>query len=172
MFSAFSLADMEAETAEKIDEILQNLTDLRSSVTVIREHNSSIESRLDDIEAKVYEKPKINVRSEPSHVSFLNDCSTGITQGNSGQSSDINLDYFNFASPDDDLQSGPKVLDHSGVFIRDFPRSPFSMLIHTILARTPLLSATLRQGVGRGNSILRQSVWDYDSTSRWTKTSF
>ena len=94
---------MEAETAEKIDEILQNLTDLRSSVTAIQEHNSSIESRLDDIEAKVYEKPKINVRSEPSHVSFLNDCSTGITQGNSGQSSDINLDYFTFASPDDDL---------------------------------------------------------------------
>ena len=28
-------------------------------------------------------------------------------------------------------QSGPKVFDHSSVFIRDFPGSPFSMLIHT-----------------------------------------
>ena len=45
-----------------------------------------------------------------------------------------------------DLQSGPKVLDHSGVFIRDFPRSPFLMLIYTILEWMPLLSATLRQG--------------------------
>ena len=85
---------MEAETAQKIDEILHNLTDLRSSVTSIREHNSSIESRLDDIEAKVHEKPQINVRSEPSRVSFLNDCSNQ-GQGNNGHSSDINLDHFN-----------------------------------------------------------------------------
>ena len=44
---------MEAETAQKIDEILHNLTDLRSSVTSIREHNSSIESRLDDENRKL-----------------------------------------------------------------------------------------------------------------------
>ena len=49
------------------------------------------------------------------------------------------------------------MLDHSGVFIRDFPRSPFSiMLIYTTLAGMLLLSATLMQGVGRGNFILRQ----------------
>ena len=53
-------------------------------------------------------------------------------------------------------QSGPKVLVYSGIFISDFLCSPFSMLIHTTLAQTPLLSATLRQGVGRVNSILRQ----------------
>ena len=45
-------------------------------------------------------------------------------------------------------QSGPKVLDHSDVFISDFPCSPFSMSLHTTLAQT--------QGVRRGNSILRQ----------------
>ena len=33
---------------------------------------------------------------------------------------------------------------------RDFDRSPFSMLINIIPARIPLLSATWRQGVGRG----------------------
>ena len=32
-----------------------------------------------------------------------------------------------------------KVLDHLGVFISDFPCFPFSMLICTILAWTPLL---------------------------------
>ena len=67
------------------------------------------------------------------------------------------------------LQSGPKVLDHSDVYSEIFPCSPFSMLIHTILARMPLLSATLGQGVGRGNSILKQRVWDYHSISQWTK---
>lgn len=49
-----------------------------------------------------------------------------------------------------DLQTEPKVLYHSGVFISDFARSPFAMMIHTLLPRTPLLSTTLRQGVGRG----------------------
>ena len=39
-----------------------------------------------------------------------------------------------------------------------FPRSPFSMLIHIILARTPLLSATLKQGVERGNCIWIQEL--------------
>ena len=34
------------------------------------------------------------------------------------------------------LQSGPKVLDHSGVFIRDFHLSRVLMLLHNILART------------------------------------
>ena len=29
-----------------------------------------------------------------------------------------------------DIHSGPKVLDNSGVFISEFPRSPCSMLIH------------------------------------------
>ena len=38
------------------------------------------------------------------------------------------------------LQSGPKVLDHWGIINSDFPRSPFWMLIHTVLAQTPLLS--------------------------------
>ena len=56
------------------------------------------------------------------------------------------------------LQSGPKVLDHWGVITNDFPRSPFSMLIHIVLARTPLLSATLKQGVGRGNCIWIQGL--------------
>ena len=64
--------------------------------------------------------------------------------------------YIHTAKVISHLQSGPKVLEHSRVFIRDFPRSPFSMLSDTILARMPLLSATLRHGVGRGNSILRQ----------------
>ena len=41
------------------------------------------------------------------------------------------------------LQSGPKVIDHSGVFISDYPQSPFLMLIHTILARIPLSGADL-----------------------------
>ena len=56
------------------------------------------------------------------------------------------------------LQSGPKVLDYWGVITNDFPRSPFSMLIHIVLARTPLLSATLKQGVGRGNCIWIQGL--------------
>ena len=64
------------------------------------------------------------------------------------------LTFFKYAS---NLQSGPKVLDHSDVFIRDFPCSPFSMLIHTIPAQTPLLRATFRQGVGRENSVLKQN---------------
>ena len=72
-----------------------------------------------------------------------------------------------------ELQSGPKVLNHLGVFIRDFPRSPFSVLIHTILARMPLLSATLRHGVGRRNSILRQEfVITIPSHNGQKKTSF
>ena len=41
------------------------------------------------------------------------------------------------------------MLDHSGVFISVFPRSPFSMLIHTVLVQTSLLSATLKLG-GKG----------------------
>ena len=56
------------------------------------------------------------------------------------------------------LQSGPKVLDHWGVITSDLPRSPFSMLIHIVLARTPLLSATLKQEVGRGNCIWIQKL--------------
>ena len=63
-----------------------------------------------------------------------------------------------FFFQDCSLQSGPKVLDHWGVITNDFPRSPFSMLIHIILARTPLLSATLKQGVGRGNWIWIQGL--------------
>ena len=55
-------------------------------------------------------------------------------------------------------QSGPKVLDHWGVITNDFPRSPFSILIHIVPARTPLLSATLKQGVGRGNCIWIQGL--------------
>lgn len=54
------------------------------------------------------------------------------------------------------LQLGPKGLDHSGVFTSDFLRSPFAMLIYTLVTRTPLLSATLRKRVGKGNSLLRQ----------------
>ena len=38
----------------------------------------------------------------------------------------------------------------SGIFISGFPGSPFS------LSRTPLLRTILKQGVGRGNSILMQ----------------
>ena len=51
-----------------------------------------------------------------------------------------------------------KILDHSGVFIRDFPSSPFSILIHTIVAQMPLLREAMRQRVERGNSVLRQRV--------------
>ena len=41
---------------------------------------------------------------------------------------DLSLQYDWFR-----LQSGPKVLDHTGIFMRDFPPLPFLMLIHTIL---------------------------------------
>ena len=67
------------------------------------------------------------------------------------------------------LPSGQKVLDHSQVFIRDFLRSPFSMLIHTILAWMLLLSATLRQGMGRGDSILRQEFGITIPSHNWQK---
>ena len=80
----------------------------------------------------------------------------------------VNISFcFNFTAKRlklDDLfcillrQSGPKVLDHWSVITSDFPRSPFSMLIHIKLARTPLLSTTLKQGVGRGNCIWIQEL--------------
>ena len=57
----------------------------------------------------------------------------------------------------------------SGIFIRDFMLPGFNV---SILAQMPLLSATLRQGVERGTSILRQRVRDYDSISQWTKLQF
>ena len=52
------------------------------------------------------------------------------------------------------LQSGLKVLDHSGVFSTDFSCSSFSMLIHTLLGQMPLLSVTMRQRVGIFNLFL------------------
>ena len=76
------------------------------------------------------------------------------------------------------LQSGPKVLNHSGVFIRDFPTPHFSMLIHTTLARTPLLSTEYNTetrrgkgegGRGKGEFDFGTRVWDYDSISQWRK---
>ena len=72
------------------------------------------------------------------------------------------------------LQSGPKVLDHSGVFIRDFSRSPLSMLIHLCWHRDATIEHNIETRGGKGEfyfeTIFR--VWDYNSISQWTKTSF
>ena len=53
---------------------------------------------------------------------------------------------------------------------RDFHRSPFSMLIHIILARTPLLDRGQHGDKGWGGGFyFKTRVWNFDSTSQWTK---
>ena len=59
------------------------------------------------------------------------------------------------------LQSGPKVLDHSSIFIRDFPLSPFSMFIHTIHTGTDLTGeCNIETGGGKGEFFLRQKFYN------------
>ena len=70
------------------------------------------------------------------------------------------------------LQSGPKGLNYSGLFTSDFLRSTFAMLIYTLVAWTPLLSATLRQRVGQGNFSFETRTWVNNSISQWTKNKF
>ena len=58
------------------------------------------------------------------------------------------------------------------IFISDFtPPStlPFSMLIHTVLTQTPLLSAIMRQGGWEGEFHFETRVWDNDSISQSIK---
>ena len=49
----------------------------------------------------------------------------------------------------------------TGVFVSDFPRSPFSVLIHIVLVRTPLSSATLRRDLIINNKI------NFSVVNRW-----
>ena len=67
-----------------------------------------------------------------------------------------NLQHSIKSSEPDELQSGPKVLDHSDVY-RDFPISPFSVLIQTIMTCTDAtVERNIETRVGRGDFILRQ----------------
>ena len=68
------------------------------------------------------------------------------------------------------LQFGSKVLDHSGVYImKDFPCSPFSMVIHTT-GTDATVECNIETRSGKGHSTrgfyIETRVWDYNE---WRK---
>ena len=59
------------------------------------------------------------------------------------------------------------MLDHLGLFIRDFPRYPFPMFDPHHPGVDATVERNIEMGVEeRGNSLPRQRVWDNDSISQ------
>ena len=78
--------------------------------------------------------------------------------------------YFNIILFLAILQSGSKVLDYSSIFIVDFPHSPY---VDPHCTGTDVtVECNIETRDGKVEFYFKTRVWDYNSTSQWTKYSF